>query len=143
MSFEDLQKLKERIGSKAYNQKLLGSTSAAPNSSTAFKRANKNRPRETSSKRPIDTTSAAKRLTPRDPRFDPLCGSYDRDTFKSNYQFLNETRKKERTALERELREEDDPKRKQKIKFLMQRMVSEFGRKWWRFGAIWGWVILG
>lgn len=130
MSFEDLQKLKERIGSKAYNQKLLGSTSATPKSSTTFKRANKNRPRETSSKRPIDTTSSAKRPTPRDPRFDPLCGSYDRDTFRSNYRFLNDTRKKERAALEQELREEADPKRKEKIKFLMQRMVSQFWTKW-------------
>lgn len=124
MSFEDLQKLKERIGTKAYDRTVFGSRPKQTNKLASFKRANKNRPRETSSKRPTFPINTAKKTAPRDPRFDPSCGSYDRDIFKSNYSFLKDVRDKEREQLEKELTEEKDPKRKEKIKFVLQRMVS-------------------
>lgn len=41
MSFEDLQKLKEKIGVKVYNQTVFGTKATQPKEE--FKRANKNR----------------------------------------------------------------------------------------------------
>ncbi|KAF5280351.1 hypothetical protein FQR65_LT03160 [Abscondita terminalis] len=49
MSFEDLQNLKEKIGSKEYNSVVFGTQKNIKKPSN-FKRENKNRPRERSSK---------------------------------------------------------------------------------------------
>ncbi|KAF2892940.1 hypothetical protein ILUMI_13234 [Ignelater luminosus] len=126
MSFEDLQKLKEKIGSKKYNKVVFGVKQKKIK--TDFKRANKNRPREMSSKKRHviqDQLDGTKKNLPRDPRFDPLCGTFDEKTFKSNYKFLNDVRKKERKQLENEYKDESDPQRQQKIKLLMQRMDNQ------------------
>lgn len=125
MSFEDLQRLKEKIGSKVYNKQIFGT----PRKSefTSHKRANKNRPREVSSKKPEAQkqliVNLVKKPLHRDPRFDPLCGTYNDEIFKSNYKFLTNVRKNERMELEKQYKEEADPKIQKKIKFLMQRMV--------------------
>ncbi|KAK2170638.1 hypothetical protein LSH36_1g01053 [Paralvinella palmiformis] len=52
MPFTELQKLKEKIGIKAYNQAVFGS-STGRSGKKVFKRENKNRPTEMSSKRPV------------------------------------------------------------------------------------------
>lgn len=43
MSFEDLQKLKQKIGEKCYNEAVFNTTIKKKKLSTEFKRANKNR----------------------------------------------------------------------------------------------------
>lgn len=57
------------------------------------KRANKNRPSEMSSKKPVgrfrEVIQAPKRVF-KDPRFESLCGSYDESRFKKSYCFLYE-----------------------------------------------------
>ena len=82
MSIEELLALKEKIGSKMFDQGLgLAKKSSYKDK---FKRENKNRPRmEPISKRPVKRSqdvvgvkSEAKKQF-RDPRFDPLCGEYD------------------------------------------------------------------
>lgn len=129
MSFEDLQKLKEKIGAKIYNQTVHGVVKKTKQ--TDYKRANKNRPREVSSKiKPtIKSVRAhsnqAKAIPPRDPRFDPLCGLYDDKTFKANYKFVGELKKKERTELQKEYEECEDERRKHKIKLLIQRLDNQ------------------
>lgn len=127
MSFEELLKLKENMGSKQYNHVVFGSnatkTSKKP---STFKRDNKNRPREMSSKKRVhleQAISTGKTFKPRDPRFDSLCGEYDDKTFKSNYRFLKEVKKKELEELESQLPNEENPKRQEKIKYLIQRLV--------------------
>lgn len=127
LSFEDLLKMKEQMGSKLYDKTMFGMTKKRPQMD--FKRANKNRPREMSSKvkyfkRELkNVTLCPKKTVPRDPRFDPLCGQFDDNTFKSNYKFVNDMRQKEIKQLEKELKSCTDPDRKKTIKLLMQRMV--------------------
>lgn len=126
MSFEDLQKLKQTIGAKVYNETVFGKNNTKKQ--TSYKRANKNRPREMSSKRPVKIVNnviAVKKTIPRDPRFDPLCGSYDEKSFKSNYGFINELKKNEKKELQKELEATEDPERKRKIKLLIQRLVKK------------------
>jgi len=77
LSFEELQKLKEKIGSKKFNQTL----SKGPKKAVVkdFKRANPNRPREMSSKsRKVEIKPAVQvaKVFRNDPRFDNLCGEF-------------------------------------------------------------------
>lgn len=71
LSFEELQKLKERIGAKVYKEALFGKKNATDNKPKVFKRENKNRPREVSSKKPVPFLLEApvvKKKEIRDPR---------------------------------------------------------------------------
>lgn len=72
LSFEELQKLKERIGAKVYNEALFGKNTVGKSKEERkiFKRENKNRPREVSSKKPVPMFDVpkAKKKEVRDPR---------------------------------------------------------------------------
>ncbi|ENN72733.1 ribosomal RNA processing protein 36 homolog [Dendroctonus ponderosae] len=138
MSFEELIKLKEKMGAKIYNQTVLGASQVKKAvDQKVVKRSNKNRPREITSKiRPkqiraileSNTSSAdlqSKAPASRDPRFDPSCGTLNKAIFKYNYTFLNELRQKERLALEKEYKECTNPERKNTIKFLIQRIDNQ------------------
>ena len=62
------------------------------------KRANKNRPREVSSKRPVPRLRQAvptKKVVARDPRFDTLSGHLNEDLFEKSYSWLDDKRKQE------------------------------------------------
>ncbi|EFA06004.1 ribosomal RNA processing protein 36 homolog [Tribolium castaneum] len=123
LSFEELQKMKEEIGSKLYNETIF-QTKSQP-SKTTFKRANKNRPREMSSKRPVrleNNVIPVKHVLNRDPRFEPMCGTFDKKTFKKDYKFVNDLRKQEKTQLLKQLKETED---KKKIKFVIRRLENQ------------------
>ena len=152
MSIEELLALKEKIGSKMFDQGLgLAKKSSYKDK---YKRENKNRPRmEPISKKPVKRAqdvvgvkSEAKKEF-RDPRFDPLCGEYDEKVsqklreinvwfvlfqfdefflqiFKDSYKFVDEIKEKELKTLKKELKEEEDPERKEQIKYLIQRQVK-------------------
>ncbi|KAJ8935436.1 hypothetical protein NQ314_012856 [Rhamnusium bicolor] len=105
LSFEELLKMKEKIGSKLYNETVFGVMKK--HTKQGYKRANKNRPREMSSKikvkklkQELNTSILTKKSTPRDPRFDPLCGEFDNKTFKSNYKFDNQIREQQKKEME-------------------------------------------
>lgn len=72
LSFEELQKLKERIGAKVYKEALFGKKDKdETDKPKIFKRENKNRPREVSSKKPVPflkDTPVVKKKEIRDPR---------------------------------------------------------------------------
>nr|CAI5856729.1 unnamed protein product [Callosobruchus analis] len=129
LSFEDLLKMREEMGAKLYNETVLGVKKRKIKSD--YKRANKNRPRELSSRiRPKQlkrefnqSVPSVKQNRPRDPRFDPLCGQFDAKTFKSDYKFVHNIRIEEKKQLEKELKSCTDPTRQQKIKKLIQRIV--------------------
>lgn len=127
MSFEELQKLKDKLGAKVYNETVHGTTSKKRKlEQTEYKRANKNRPREMSAKRPIRIVNemmAVKKNIPRDPRFDPLCGTFDKSDFKKSYKFIDDIKQNERKALKEELKNTDDPTTQRKIRYLIQRLV--------------------
>ena len=82
MSIEELLALKEKIGSKMFDESL-GLNKKSP-SKNKFKRENKNRPRmEPISKKPVKRSrdvvgvKSENKKDFRDPRFDPLCGDFD------------------------------------------------------------------
>nr|CAG4644329.1 EOG090X0E8U [Lepidurus arcticus] len=126
LSFEELQKLKQRIGCKKYQEAMHGKQNDVQEE---FFRANKNRPREASSKAKLrpnqPLANTVKPRAPRDPRFDPLCGEYKERSFRNRYDFINEMRMKELGQLQKELREEENPKRKEKVKYLIQRLKNQ------------------
>ncbi|XP_015120699.1 ribosomal RNA processing protein 36 homolog [Diachasma alloeum] len=125
MSFEDLQKLKEKLGSKVYNEAIFGAKRVKK---TDFKRENKNRPREMSAKRPVSRLKEVvhvKRHEPRDPRFDSLCGNFDEKAFKNSYSFLFKMKENDLKALKNELKTTEDPKQIKKIKYLIQRIENQ------------------
>lgn len=125
MSFENLQKLKDKLGTKIYNETMFGKKSKRK---TDFKRENKNRPREMSSKKPVFTFKKVvpvKKVTSRDPRFDSLCGTFDDKAFKRSYAFLSELKQNDLKALKKELKETADPKTIKKIKYLIQRLENQ------------------
>lgn len=125
MSFEDLQKLKEKLGTKMYNQAIFGNKRKRK---TEFKRENKNRPREMSSKKPVPRfkeSVSVKKVIARDPRFDSLCGTFNEKAFKNAYAFINNLRENDLKTLKHELKETTDPKTKAKIKYLIQRLENQ------------------
>ncbi|CAG9820950.1 unnamed protein product [Phaedon cochleariae] len=131
LSFEELLKMKEEMGSKLYNKTFHGEVRKT--SKSIFQRANKNRPREMSSKiRPKGAPviphiiiPQAKKVASRDPRFDPLCGQFEEKEFKSNYKFLNDMRIKEKEHLQIELKNCSNPEHVKTIKMLIQRTTNQ------------------
>merc|ERR1711936_1124659 len=126
MSIEDIQKLKERLGLKLFHQKMSG-TAPVRGQKINFKRENKNRPREMSSKKTVgrfrEVVQVAKKER-RDPRFDPLCGEFNDKLFKESYQFVNEVKSKELVELKKQLKTEEDNERREEVKYLIQRMEN-------------------
>lgn len=131
MSFEDLQKLKEKLGTKMYNETIFGKKSKKKPEKpekTKFKRENKNRPREISAKKPVPRykeLTGVKKVISRDPRFDSLCGTFDEKAFKHSYAFINKLRENDLKNLQKELKETTDPKTIKKIKYLIQRLENQ------------------
>lgn len=132
MSFENLIKLKEKLGAKVYNETMFGTTDRAKRTvQKDFKRENKNRPREMSSKRPVPLLGNEKSKTKeianavRDPRFDPNCGEFNATKFKENFSFVADIKAKELTELKSQLKESKDPKEIKKLKYLIQRMQNQ------------------
>ena len=125
MSFEELQKLKEKLGTKVYNEAMFGKTRVKRKT---FKRENKNRPREMSSKKPVSVfreVIPVKKTAPRDPRFDSLCGNFNEKAFKASYNFLSKYRSEELKQLREEFKSTSDSERKSQIKYLIQRMENQ------------------
>lgn len=130
MAIEDLIKLKQKLGTKVYNSTILGQKSAVKSKvvpKTEFKRENKNRPREMSTKRPVPIGRKKKVHveTFRDPRFDPNCGDFDRKDFKERFSFVNEIKAKEIDDLKDELKQCPDAEQRKTIKLLIQRLENQ------------------
>lgn len=132
MSFEDLQKLKEKLGTKVYNETIFGKKNKKKIEKTEFKRENKNRPREMTAKKPVSRykeLTQVKKVTSRDPRFDSLCGTFDEKAFKNSYAFINKLRENDLKTLQKELKEATDLKVIKKIKYLIQRLENQLGEE--------------
>lgn len=134
MSFEDLIKLKEKLGSRLYNETVFGKKDRVESKvKQEFKRENKNRPREMSAKRPVPLLGneifkskiKQEAATIRDPRFDPNCGEFDANKFKENFGFVADIKEKELVELKCRVKESSDPKEIKKLKYLIQRMQNQ------------------
>lgn len=104
VTFEELQKARSN-GSHAVFRKS--------NSEKKAGRANKNRPMEASTKKPVgrfrEIIQVPKKVI-RDPRFETLCGRLDEEGFKKRYNFLYANNlPAERQELEKSLKKTKDP----------------------------------
>lgn len=135
MPFEDLIKLKQKLGIRVYNSTVLGVDKKVkkvnPEEKT-FKRENKNRPREMTSKKPVPLIPQRKKMKKkyvepvhRDPRFDPKCGEFDRDEFKERFEFVNAMKVQEAEKLKEEARSIKNPEEKAQMKLLAQRLENQ------------------
>lgn len=128
LSFEELKKLKEKLGLKVFNQVLYGDKNRAGSEKKVFKRANKNRPMEISSKKPVPRfrkTAPVKKKVTRDPRFDDLSGDYREELFSRSYGFLNDIKHREREKVEKSVKKEKNPEKKKELQFLLNRMKQQ------------------
>ncbi|XP_041469665.1 ribosomal RNA processing protein 36 homolog [Lytechinus variegatus] len=127
--FGELQKLQEKIGSKKYNEALFGKQEQkSHDASKPFKRANKNRPREESSKKPVSrfrNVVEVKKQMARDPRFDDLSGDFREETFEKNYQFLSDIKEREKGELEKSMKETNDPQKQLKIQRYLYKLEQQ------------------
>lgn len=126
-SFEDLQKLKERLGTKAYNETLFGKNEKRKKEFNK-RRENKNGPLEMSAKIPVRSFKEVvkvKKVVSRDPRFDSLSGTFNEKAFKHSYAFVSDLRENDLKTLKKELKTTEDPKVIKKIKYLIQRLENQ------------------
>ncbi|KAL1122211.1 hypothetical protein AAG570_003616 [Ranatra chinensis] len=131
LSFADRLKLKKsRPGSR--NIKGEG-----PSSHTTS-RANKNRPREVSSKVPVrflgPNSKKQAASSSRDPRFDSLCGDFDEKKFSTSYSFIKDIKMQERRKLASVYKKEkkrggDNIEKLEGIKCMIQRIDNQ-EREW-------------
>lgn len=143
MTFEEIMKLKEELGTKVYKEAIFGVNSTKKSTSKKehkdFKRLNKNRPREQSAKRQVPFLGIEMRSNRkkeedklRDPRFDERTGEYDVKKFKENYKFVSDIREKEVHHLKKQLNRVTDENEKAELKKTMQRLINKnFEDKKW------------
>ncbi|KAJ8772559.1 hypothetical protein K2173_027736 [Erythroxylum novogranatense] len=86
-----------------------------PKQETRTRRANKNRPMEISSKKPVtrfrEVVQIPKKEVPRDPRFESYAGNLDVDGFRKRYDFLYENNlPAEREELKKQLKKSKNPR---------------------------------
>lgn len=135
MTMEELLKLQEEMGMKAFREKVLKVSKSEKTSSgqvKSFKRLNKNRPSEMPLMRKraplMNSMQPGKKLRKnisRDPRFDDLSGDLKLDLWHERYQFLKDARKNELEILKNGLQEETNPVKKEKLKRTIQRMENQ------------------
>lgn len=129
-------KLKEKLGTKVYNETIVSKMDKNFNknkSNNSFKRINKNRPQEMSSKKPtkqlrevFPIKKSEKELKQRrDPRFQEECGQYSANVFDKTYSFLNDIRDKEINELKKILKKTKNEDKKQELNYLLQRMKNQ------------------
>merc|ERR1711872_713959 len=128
LTVEQILAIKDSLGTKAFNDKWSGNKKNKEKKIIpTFKRENKNRPREISSKmrvpKLVKTVQVAK-VEKRDPRFDPLCGEFDKNSFRKNYKFLKGVKEKELDVLKKKLKT-CEVEEKPNIKYLIQRAENQ------------------
>ncbi|CAL8334175.1 unnamed protein product [Lota lota] len=127
MSFEDILKLQQKVGMKAFSKMAHGS-SDGPRARRGQKRLNKNRPIEVSSKRYVPflrEVVAVKKSVRRDPRFDDLSGEYKPEIFEKTYRFINDIRSSEKEAVKKMLKTSQRSSKKEQLRSLVLRMENQ------------------
>ncbi|KAM9490819.1 ribosomal RNA processing protein 36 homolog isoform 1-T1 [Salvelinus alpinus] len=127
MSFEDIMKLQNKVGTKVYNEIAYGTTKAKQ--TPTKKRLNKNRPMEISAKRPapfLRQVVPVKKSVSRDPRFDDLSGEYKPEIFEKTYRFITDIKQRERDVVQKKLKKPmKGNQKKEKLQFLLKRMENQ------------------
>ncbi|XP_051237290.1 ribosomal RNA processing protein 36 homolog [Dicentrarchus labrax] len=127
MSFEEILKLQNKVGTKVYNEVAYGGGKSG--GARRKKRLNKNRPMEISAKRPapfLRQVVAVRKPTLRDPRFDDLSGEYKPEIFEKTYKFIDDIRQREKEVVQKQLKKtKKGNERKEKLQFLLKRMENQ------------------
>lgn len=135
--FEELLKLRDKLGTKAYDETIVRKLDKSVaknknNKNQVFKRANKNRPQEMSSKKPVGGVRevfAVKKKTEeqlrRDPRFEEQSGHFSQNVFDKTYAFLKEKKLKELNDLKKMLKRTKDEDKRKELSYLLQRMNNQ------------------
>lgn len=127
MTFEEILKLQQKVGMKAY-KKMANVSTVVPRASRGEKRLNKNRPIEISSKRYVPflrKVVAVKKSVRRDPRFDDLSGEYKPEIFEKTYRFINDIRSSEKEEVKTMIKRSQRPSKKEELKTLVLRMDNQ------------------
>eukprot|EP00794_Sanderia_malayensis_P020097 gene20097-22067_t len=146
--FEDLEKLRERVSTSEYTAAVFGSTGIkkrnAPSSEAEEKeretselfaenrKKHDSRPMEMSSKKRVSRfrrVVMAKGKATRDPRFDDLSGNLNEELFKKSYGFLEGMKKKEKKAIQQQMKKEKNLEKKAALRKLLQRMEQQETRE--------------
>lgn len=125
---EDLIKIKDKLGLKAFSKIMHGGKVDSAEKKRVFKRANKNRPMEMSSKKRVPIlrqTDVPKKKVTRDPRFDDLSGEYQEEIFEKNYSFLQDLKTREREVVKKKMKKLKNAEKKQKLQYLLTRMNQQ------------------
>ncbi|XP_055524682.1 ribosomal RNA processing protein 36 homolog [Wyeomyia smithii] len=143
MSFEELLKLKRRLGSKVYNEAVFGKSSTSKVTTKTSNKRQKKRdelevnsdsdgpPEEISAKRKVPALGMEKSRTkvdhPRckDPRFDSKQGYFSGRQFRAQYGFINELRSEELSTMRKQLETEEDPAQAERLKFAIRRTENQ------------------
>ncbi|KAK9967662.1 hypothetical protein ABG768_002041 [Culter alburnus] len=127
MSFEEIIKLQNKVGTKVYNKIAYGATKQQQKNEP-MKRLNKHRPQEISAKKPVPflrkVVPVKKRIS-RDPRFDDLSGEYKPEIFNKTYKFINDLREKEAQIVRKNLKKAKSQTKKEELKALLKRMENQ------------------
>ncbi|TRY84893.1 hypothetical protein DNTS_010866 [Danionella cerebrum] len=127
MSFEEIIKLKNKVGTKAYNNLAYGSTTQKKRDES-MSRLHKYRPQEISSKKHVPflrQVVPVKKKISRDPRFDDLSGTYKPEIFNKTYKFINDLREKEVQMVKTKLKKSGSNAKKDELKALLRRMENQ------------------
>ncbi|KAK5622935.1 hypothetical protein CRENBAI_022102 [Crenichthys baileyi] len=127
MSFEDIMKLQQQVGTKVFNEVAYNRKKCQEVSNK--KRLNKNRPMEMSAKKPpsfLRQVIPVKKSTRRDPRFDSLSGEYKPEIFEMTYKFINDLKHREKEIIKRQLKKtKNTSQRKERLQFLLRRLETQ------------------
>lgn len=132
LTAEELQTLKEKMGLKAF-RKVFGSVQSNKKSDShhTFRRENKNRPSEVSSKRKVSVLRDApgvagrKKKINRDPRFDDISGHFRQDIFDREYSFIGDIKSQEKQKVQKQLKKEKRQEKKEKLRRLLTKMNQQ------------------
>lgn len=97
MTFEQIQQLQNKLGLKKFKEVMQEKSTQGEVKN--FKRLNKNRPQELTSKKPVSIFRNVFQVSKKeyiDPRFNPAIGEYKPEVFRKSYGFVNEMRLNEK-----------------------------------------------
>nr|XP_023680801.1 ribosomal RNA processing protein 36 homolog [Paramormyrops kingsleyae]XP_023680802.1 ribosomal RNA processing protein 36 homolog [Paramormyrops kingsleyae] len=127
MSFEEIMKLQNKVGTKVFNEVAYG-TKKKQGAEKGKKRLNKNRPMEVSAKQSVPFLRhvvPVKKKMPRDPRFDDLSGEYKPEIFEKTYSFIKTIKQKEKELVQKKIKKVKSMKKKEQLDHLLKRMVDQ------------------
>uniref|UniRef100_A0A671SQ83 rRNA biogenesis protein RRP36 n=1 Tax=Sinocyclocheilus anshuiensis TaxID=1608454 RepID=A0A671SQ83_9TELE len=125
MPFEEIMRLQNKVGTKAYNKIAYGSTKAQKKNAP-MKRLNKHRYLFLQRNVPfLRKVVPIKKMISGDPRFDDLSGEYKPDIFSQTYKFINDIRQKETKIVRKKFVKAKSDTKKEELKALLKRMENQ------------------